>query len=190
MDALYADGALLAGLKLSRGVDALVRLPENRTMYQDLWELLTWEPQRWQAPRHDVRYVAGRKQLREITAGVVPQLTRWPALQEAAQAVGYDGAFSLWACAIHAREPADPTYEEDWALISTRPFASGRKAYVFWRQRWLIENSGFREIKEGWHLEKAPWSYSDLTIVLARVTFTMLAFNVAQIAKRRNEVSN
>jgi len=185
MDALYADSALLAGLKLSRGIDALVRLPENRTMYQDLWDLLAWEPQRWQAPRPDVRYVAGRKQLREISTGVVSGLTRWPALQEAAQAVGHEGEFSLWGCAIHAREPADPTYEEDWALISTRPFATGHQAYTFWRQRWLIENSGFREIKEGWHLEKAPWSYTDLTIVLARVTFTLLAFNIAQIAKTK-----
>jgi hypothetical protein len=185
MDALYADGPLLAGLKLKRGIDALVRLPETRTMYQDLWDLLKWEPQRWQAPWLDVRYVAGKKQLREISTGVVAGLTRWPALQEAAQALGYEEMFPLWGCAIHALAPHDPAYQEDWALISTRPFASGRKAHTFWRQRWLIENSGFREVKEGWHLEKAPWSYTDEAIVLARVTFTLLAFNVAQIAKTK-----
>ena len=185
MDALYADGPLLAGLKLRRGIDALVRLPETRTMYQDLWDLLDWEPQRWQSSWLDVRYVAGRKQLRKITTGVVAGLTRWPALQEAAQAAGHEGDFPLWGCAIHARDPNDPAYQEDWALISTRPFASGRQAHTFWRQRWLIENSGFREIKEGWHLEKAPWSYTDASIVLARVTFTLLAFNVAQIAKTK-----
>ncbi|MGD2049146.1 MAG: hypothetical protein PVH03_06605 [Chloroflexota bacterium] len=185
MDALYADGPLLVGLKLKRGIDALVRLPETRTMYQDLWDLLDWEPQRWQSSWLDVRYVAGRKQLREITPGVVAGLTRWPALQEAAQAIGYEEEFSLWGCAIHARDLNDPTYQEDWALISTRSFASGRQAHTFWRKRWLIENSGFREIKEGWHLEKAPWSYTDPSIVLARITFTLLAFNVAQIAKTK-----
>jgi hypothetical protein len=185
MDALYADGPLLTGLKLKRGIDALVRLPEGRTMYQDLWDLLDWEPQRWQSPWLDVRYVAGRKQLREITTGVVAGLTRWPALQEAAQADGYEGDFQLWGCAIHACDPDDAAYQEDWALISTRPFTTGRRAHTFWRQRWLIENSGFREVKEGWHLEKAPWSYTDANIVLARVTFTLLAFNVAQIAKTK-----
>jgi hypothetical protein len=185
MDALYADGPLLAGLKLGRGIDALVRLPETRTMYQDLWDLLEWEPQRWQSPWLDIRYVAGQKQLREITTGVVANLTRWPTLQEAAQALGCEGDFPLWGCAIHALDPHDPAYQEDWALVSTRPFASGRKAHTFWRQRWLIENTGFREVKEGWHLEKAPWSYTDAAIVLARVTFTLLAFNVAQIAKTK-----
>jgi len=185
MDALYADGPLLAGLKLKRGIDALVRLPETRTIYQDLWDLLEWEPQRWQSPWLDVRYVAGRKQLREISTGVVAGLTRWPALQEAARSLGYEGDLPLWGCAIHARDPDDAAYQEDWALISTRPFSTGRQAYTFWRKRWLIENSGFREIKEGWHLEKAPWSYTDASIVLARVTFTLLAFNIAQIAQTK-----
>lgn len=61
MDALYADGPLLVGLKWERGIDAMVRLPENRTMYQDLWDLLEWEPARWQAPR-GVRYSCYRPQ--------------------------------------------------------------------------------------------------------------------------------
>lgn len=185
MDALYADGPLLAELKLGRSIEALVRLPESRTMYQDLWDLLDWEPQRWQSPWLDVRSVAGRKQLRQVTTGVVAGLTRWPALQEAARAIGCGEDFPLWGCAIHAHDPHDPAYQEDWALVSTRPFATGRQAYTFWRKRWLIENCGFREIKEGWHLEKAPWSYTDAHIVLARVTFTLLAFNVAQIAKTK-----
>ena len=185
MDALYADGPLLAGLKLRRGIDALVRLPETRTMYQDLWDLLDWEPQRWQSPWLDVRYVAGRKQLREITTGVVAGLTRWPALQEAAQADGHEGDFPLWGCAIHALTPMTPPTRKTGRLSAPVLLPAGRRAHTFWRQRWLIENSGFREIKEGWHLEKAPWSYTDANIVLARVTFTLLAFNVAQIAKTK-----
>jgi hypothetical protein len=185
MDALYADGPLLVGLKWQRGIDALVRLPENRTLYQDLWDLLTWEPERWQSPRSDVRYVSGRKQLRQISTGVVEGLTRWPSLQEAAQKAGYQREFPLWGCAIHATTPDDDTYQEDWALASTAPFATGWQAYTFWRQRWTIENNGFRELKEGWHLEKAPWSYNDEMVVLARVTFTLLAFNVAQLAKTK-----
>jgi hypothetical protein len=54
-------------------------------------------------------------------------------LQEAAQAVGCEGDFPLWGCAIHARESDDPAYQKNWVLISTRPFASGRQAHTFWR---------------------------------------------------------
>ena len=35
-DALYADGPLLAWLKYRQGIDALVSLPEDRLLYQDL----------------------------------------------------------------------------------------------------------------------------------------------------------
>lgn len=147
--------------------------------------MLSWKPERWQLSRLDVRYVSGRKQVRQISTGVVAGLTRWPSLQTAAQQAGHDGEFSLWGCALHATNPHDDSYQEDWALLSTAPFATGWQAYTFWRKRWHIENNGFRELKEGWHLEKAPWSYSQHTVVLARVTFTLLAFNVAQLAKTK-----
>src|SRR5205814_9163915 len=35
-DAMYADGPLLAWLKYGKGIDALVSLPEDRLLYQDL----------------------------------------------------------------------------------------------------------------------------------------------------------
>jgi hypothetical protein len=48
-DALYADGPLLAWLKYRKGIDALVSLPEDRLLYQDLkglvdGHLLDWTP--------------------------------------------------------------------------------------------------------------------------------------------------
>lgn len=181
MDALYADGPLLAGLKYGRGIDALVRLPEDRVMYADLWFLLQYEPERWQA-HQDVRYLSGRKQLRQVRVGVVPGLQRWDSFVQAAAAYGETNPV-LWGCGIQSIDQADPSQSEEWALISTRSFPTGWQAYTFWRQRWHIENDGFRELKEGWHLEKAPWSYTQEALVLARVTFTLLAANVAEIAK-------
>ena len=68
-------------------------------------------------------------------------------------------------------------------MVSTRPFAKAWSACTFWRGRWRVENNGFREIKEGWHLEKPPWSRVHATVVGARITFTLIAFNVAQVAK-------
>ncbi len=60
MDALYADGPLLAWLKYQRNIDALVRLPEDRELYADLSGLIRLQPHRWQT-HTDVRYIAGRK---------------------------------------------------------------------------------------------------------------------------------
>lgn len=40
----------------------------------------------------------------------------------------------------------------------------------------------FVSYKEGW-LEKAPWSYTPEAMVLARVTLTLIAAHVAEIAK-------
>lgn len=185
MDALYADGPLLAGLKYGRGIDALVRLPEDRIMYADLWFLLQVEPERWQTHR-DVSYIAGRKQLREIRVGTVPELNRWDSFVQAAAIYG-ELAPTLWGCGLHRQNLTDPTQaDQAWALISTAPFASGWACYTFWRQRWHIEDDGFRELKEGWLLEKAPWSYTQEILVLARVTFTLIAYNVAEFAKTAN----
>jgi hypothetical protein len=181
MDALYADGPVLAWLKHHRGIDALVRLPEDRAMYADLWSLLEVEPQRWQE-HLDVRYVAGRKQLRKVRVGTVGDLTSWDSFLTAAHKYGVHDA-SLWGCAIHATDQSDPQQTETWALVSTSPFSTGWKAFSKWRKRWRIENNGFRELKEGWHLERAPWSYSSDTVTLARLTFTLIGYNVAEIAK-------
>src|SRR5262249_30333657 len=52
-DALYADGPLLAWLKYVKGIDALVALPSERLLYQDLQGLARGGLIRW--PRH--RYV-------------------------------------------------------------------------------------------------------------------------------------
>lgn len=181
MDALYADGPLLAGLKYQRGIEALVRLPEDRIMYGDLWFLLQYEPERWQE-HQDVRYISGRKQLRQVRVGVVPELQRWDSFVQAAAAHGEFNPV-LWGCGITSVDQSNPGDKEEWALISTRPFNTGWQGYTFWRQRWSIENNGFRELKEGWLLEKAPWSYTQEALVLARVTFTLIAANVAEIAK-------
>src|SRR5512142_2469076 len=54
-DALYADGPLLAWLKYRKGIDALVSLPEDRLLYQDLQglaegRLIDWTHHRYLRP--------------------------------------------------------------------------------------------------------------------------------------------
>jgi hypothetical protein len=180
MDALYADGPLLAWLKYQRNIDALVRLPEDRELYADLAGLIRLQPKRWQT-HTDVRYMAGRKQVREVSAAAESDLTSWDSFVQAAQDTGHSDA-QLWGCLLHAVD-RETQESEDWALVSTRAFSTAWQGYTFWRQRWHIENNGFREFKEGWHVERAPWTRDDDVVAWARVTFTCIAFNTAQIAK-------
>lgn len=181
MDALYADGPLLAWLEHGCGVHALVRLPEGRLLYEDARGLADHGLTQWQT-HADVRYINGHKQLRQVSVTKVEGLTSWDSFLEAATAYGCAQP-TLTAVLIHSRPKSDPSQVEDWALVSTSPRPSAWGAYSLWRRRWGIENSGFRELKEAWHLEQAPWSHTNDDVVAARVSFTMIAYNVAQIAK-------
>lgn len=181
MDALYADGPLLAWLEYGCGIHALVRLPEDRQMYQDLQGLARAGLIEWQS-HTDLRYVSGHKQLRDVSVAMASDLRSWHSFVEAAEAYGIERP-TLWGCLIHSVDRNKASETEDWALVSTWPFHSAWAGYRQWRQRWRIENCGFRELKEGWHLERGPWSRADATVVAARVAFTLLAYNIAQLAK-------
>ena len=54
-DALYADGPLLAWLKYAQGIDALVALPADRLLYQDLQGLAQGGLLRWARHRYTRR---------------------------------------------------------------------------------------------------------------------------------------
>jgi hypothetical protein len=181
MDALYADGPLLAWLEYAWGIHALVRLPEDRLLFQDLQGLAAGGLLKWET-RTDVRYVSGRKQVRRVSVGMDDSLTTWASYCQAAERYGATQP-RLWGALIRAVDVNDLDETEEWAIVSTHAFASPWAGYRHWRPRWRIENTGFRELKEGWHLERAPWSYTDDTVVAARVAFTLIAFNIAQIAK-------
>src|SRR6266478_6271955 len=99
-DALYADGPLLAWLKYRQGIDALVSLPEDRLLYQDLQGLASGQLIDWTHHRY-VRTIQGHKQVREVEVTAAGELTSWDGTTRAA-----------------AQEPPR-------ALVSTRRFADG-----------------------------------------------------------------
>jgi hypothetical protein len=183
MDALYADGFILANLKYGRQIEAMVRLPEDRRMYEQLMGLLGVLPEAWQA-HLDVRYLAGHKQTRRVRVAQMEDLNDWEGFGAAAQALGVEQP-TLSGFAIQSHPVDQPAEQEEWALVATAPFPSAWQGYTFWRNRWTIENSGFRELKEGWHLEEALWTFHNSGVAAARLAFTLVAFNVAQIAKSK-----
>ena len=70
MDALYADAPLLATLKYQYGIDALVRVAEDRDIFTGMVGILQYEPTRWQQ-HQDVRYLPGQKQMRTVAVAAV-----------------------------------------------------------------------------------------------------------------------
>jgi hypothetical protein len=176
-DALYADGPLLAWLKYAKGIDALVALPSDRLLYQDLQRLARGGLLRW--TRHCyVRTVAGPKQRRVVEVTASSGLTSWQAFTAAAATHGAAAA-TLWGCLIRQREPEVWPVEEAEGLVSTRVWPDGFQALLAYRTRWHIEDDAYRELKEGWGLEEQRWG-RDAAAARGRVALTCLAFNTAQ----------
>jgi|GEM_PF-1210763 len=197
MDGEYADGPLLAQLKWGlgpdgqvRGIDSLVRLPEKREVYADMQGLaqlhrgiggkeleVQWERHR------EVRYISGHKQDRKVECAAFQDLESWDGFEREARRLGVpEGKRRLWGALVREVEPKEQSVEEAMGLISTQNFPSAWGGYNAYRDRWEIENSAFRELKEGWHLEEAPWGRSE-EVVRGRVAFTLVGFNVAQAYK-------
>ena len=122
-DALYADGPLLAWLKYGKGIDALVSLPQDRLLYQDLQGLADGRLIDWSHHRY-VRTIAGHKQLREVEVTAAGDLCSWDSKTLAAASYGVSDA-SLWACLIRDVTTAELAAELPRALVSTRRFADG-----------------------------------------------------------------
>jgi len=179
-DALYADGPLLAWLKCAKGIDALVRLPEDRLLYEDVRGLAQGGLIAWSTHRY-ARIVQGHKELRTVDVAAAGDLTSWDGFVEAAAAEGAPTT-ALWACLI--RDQAAPASQAPGALVSTRSWPSGYAALQAFRPRWHIENDAYRELKEGWGVERAPWG-RDSALLRAQLTLTALAFNTVQVYRSR-----
>jgi hypothetical protein len=177
-DALYADGPLLAWLKYEKGIDALVRLPEDRLLYQDVQGLADAHLIEWTHHRY-VRTVQGHKHMREVEVTAAAELTSWDSFLEAAASYGVTDA-TLWACLIHDVTTQETAQEPPMGLVSTRRWRDGFTALQAYRPRWHIEDDTYRELKEGWGLEQQHWG-RDLAAAVGRTTLTCLAFNTAQV---------
>ncbi len=177
-DGLYADGSLLAWLKYRHGIDALVSLPADRLLYADLQGLARGQRLAWREHRY-LRTVRGHKEPRAVALAGMGHFDSWPSFLEAAAEYGASEA-RLWACLVWERAPAAQPLEEAGALVSTREWAQPWAAFQAYRGRWRIEDDTFRELKEGWGLERQPWGTQAATI-RGQVALTVLAFNTAQL---------
>jgi len=174
VDALYADGPLLAWLKYQKGIDVVVPVPSERDLHYDLEALAAAGKLRFR--RHSyVRSVQGHKQRRTVEVALQGGLTSWESFVRSAQQYGAQEP-CLWGCLV--REVDDPQ-GASWTLVSTCSWPSAVACFQAYRPRWHIENDAYRELKEGWQLEAQRWG-RDEAVQIGRVTLTCLAFNTAQ----------
>ncbi len=122
-DALYADGPLLAWLKYRKGIDVLVRLPEDRLLYQDVQGLADAHLIAWTHHRY-VRTVQGHKHIREVEVTVASDLSSWDGFTEAAATYDVTDA-TLWACLIRDVTTEETAQEPPIGLVSTRRWRDG-----------------------------------------------------------------
>lgn len=183
VDALYADGPLLAWLKYQQGIDALVPIPHDRNLHTDLLGLAKGGLLHFRHHSY-IRTIQGHKRRRTLEMGVQAGLTSWESFIQAAQEYGAVEP-CLWGCLIRETEPDETGKIPCWTLASTRAWPSGPAAFQAFRPRWHIENDAYRELKEGWRLEMQRWG-RDLATQRGRVTLTCLAFNTAQVYLSRS----
>ncbi len=155
-----------------------MRLPADRLLYQQLQQLAGLEGVAWREHRY-VRTIQGHKQTRVVALAGAGELTEWDSYRAAAAGYGQPDA-TLWACLVRERAPTEWPLAEAEALVSTRAWAQPWAAFQAYRGRWAIEDATFRELKEGWGLERQPWGARHETIC-GRVALTLLAFNTAQL---------
>src|SRR6266700_1263934 len=122
-DALYADGPLLAWLKYRKGIDVLVRLPEDRLLYQDVQGLADAQLIAWTHHRY-VRTVRGHKHIREVEVTAAGDLSSWDGFTEAAATYDVTDA-TLWACLIRDVTTEETAQEPPIGLVSTRRWRDG-----------------------------------------------------------------
>lgn len=182
-DALYADGPLIAWLAYAKGIDVLTPLPSDRRMYADALGLARGGSLSWTRHRY-VRTIRGHKEARTVEVAAVGEMTSGDGFVEAARRYGVADP-SLWVALVREIAPQERALADCWALVSTRRFADGYAALQAFRPRWHIENDGYRELNEGFGLERQRWG-RDAAAAHCRVTLTILAFNTAQVYRSRS----
>ncbi len=176
-DALYADGPLLAWLQ-SLGIAGLVRLPEDRLLFEEALSVIKLEGDKWEK-RRQTRILDGHKQTRTVEVACASALTDWDSYVVRAKELGIAEP-GLFVAFVRQLEPLAPPDKGLLALVSTRVWPDAWTTYETYRPRWWIENGGFNELKEGWLLERYPWG-RDEAIVRGRVGFTLLAQQVVAL---------
>ena len=105
---------------------------------------------------------------KDVELALFSHLKMWDSYRQAwkEQGVPEEECPGLWGLLVREeRERKDGTWEQiEWGMVSVRPLPSRREAFQQWRQRWHVENRGFRELNQGGWLESQTWGRSDAAV--------------------------
>ena len=166
MDGAYVDGAWLADLQ-EQGIGAMVRVRENMQVLEQM-RLLTRFPEHAYEPYRYTRTINGHKEQHQVELALFNNLKMWPQYVQAwaEKGVAEEACPGLWGLLIREEQvQADGSVEQiEWGVVSVRPLPSRKEGFQHWRQRWDVENQGFRELNQGGWLETQTWGRSEAAV--------------------------
>jgi hypothetical protein len=166
MDGAYVDGAWLATLQME-GVGAMVRIAEKMQILEQM-RLLTQFPEHRFEPYRYLRTIHGHKEMHKVELALFEGMTMWPSYRQAwvKKEGSEEGCPGLWGLLVREeREDKEGKTEViEWGVVFTKPLASREEAFQLWRERWDVENQGFRELNQGGWLESQTWGRSESAV--------------------------
>ena len=167
MDGAYVDGEWLAKLQRQE-IGAAVRVYAEMKIFEEMLSLTAF-PESGFEPYTYVRTIQGHKEQHTVELALLHDMTAWPSYWKAWRKMSDDPSTDcLGLSGLLIREERENEVGETeqivWGLVFTRPVASREEAFELWRQRWGVENQGFRELNQGGWLESQTWGRSEAAI--------------------------
>lgn len=150
MDRGFLDGALIHELKKDYGIGMIIPLKKNMEILRDMKGLAKLGT--------NYRYYNRKKKL---------------------EILGFSGLRSLESYPGVLNGLLVRKENKEWGYITTLRLRDILKLYELYRRRWIIENKGIRELKQGWLLNKLPGRF--VRIITAHVFFTCSMYNFVKI---------
>lgn len=169
VDRAYIDGAWMREL-VELGIDLLVRVKEDMQIFADLEGHGRATGAAWQA-KEMTRKIAGRNVRYRVRVLLARGLETWDS---------YCGPLTGLLIEYTPLEGPKEEQSERMAVVTPRKYDDPWVMLAHWGERWRIENSGNRELKEGFLLEKGLWSDHPTAVALS-VLLRVIAYNTFRL---------
>lgn len=169
VDRGYIDGAWIKEL-VALGIELLIRVKEDMAVFADLEGHGRAQGAAWQEGEVE-RRIGGRKVRYWVRVLLVKGLESWDS---------YEGSLTGLLIEYVPLEGKDAYKSYRMALVTPREYDDPWVMLERWGLRWRIENSGNRELKEGFLLEKGLWSDHPTAVALS-VFLRVIAYNTFRL---------
>ena len=169
VDRAYIDGAWMREL-VEMGIDLLVRVREDMQIFADLEGHGRAQGAKWEE-KEVTRTIEGRQVRYRVRVLLVRHLETWDS---------YQGPLTGLLIENTPLEGPKAGESHRLAVVTPRDYDDPWVMLAHWGKRWCIENSGNRELKEGFLLEKGLWSGHPVAVALS-VLLRVIAYNTFRL---------